>query len=137
MPAWSGLFDGVGGSAHSLQVNTPSSYRRVARALRRRSTTVLREVIDTVVATSSINGGSAVTYAQVDAGTPDPGNPIVNGGQRTISNKQKLAASSTVSAAQAAQVDALVDYKVYPSSWPVDTSGNGGGDKLNSEYALK
>ena len=135
MPQYSGLFNGVYNETHSLQVNRSPIHRKISQALRRRSSTVIREVIDTVVAASSINGAAAVTYKQI-AGDPGAGNPVTGGGVRTIETVTKIAAATNTSAAQATQVDALVDFKSAPATYPVDLAGNGGGGRLTATYAV-
>lgn len=137
MPAYSGLWNGVHGQAYALQVSRSPLYRRISQALRRRSLTVLREVLDTVTDGSSINGAAAVTYKR-RAGDPLPGNSVSGGGAATIETVTKVSAVATVGAATvtAAAVDGLVDYKSYPSSYPVDASGNGGGGRLSAQYAV-
>lgn len=135
MPAYSGLWNGVYAENHSLQFNRSPINRRISQALRRRSLTVLREVIDTVAAAASINGAAAVTYKQI-AGDPLPGNSVSGGGRRTIETVTKVAASSTTTAAQVTQVDGLVDFKSAPATYPTDASGNGGGERLTAKYAV-
>lgn len=135
MPAYSGLWNGVYNEAHTLQFNRSPLNRRISQALRRRSLTVLREVIDTVVASSPINGAAAVTYKQI-AGDPLPGNSVSGGGSRTIETVTKIAASSSTTAAQATQVDGLVDFKSAPATYAADLAGNGGGGRLTATYAI-
>lgn len=142
MPAYSGLWNGVYAENHSLQHNRAPTFRRVSQALRRRSLTVLREVIDTVANGSSINGAAAVTYKQI-AGDPLPGNAVSGGGRRTIENVTKVNASTTVGTpttavpnVSATQIDGLVDYKSAPATYPTDASGNGGGDALTKQYRV-
>lgn len=142
MPSYSGLWNGVYAENHSLQINRAPTFRRISQALRRRSLTVLREVIDTVANGSSINGASAVTYKQI-AGDPLPGNSVSGGGRRTIETVTKVNASTTVGVpttaipnVSAAQIDGLVDFKSAPSTYPTDASGNGGGEKLTAQYRV-
>lgn len=133
--AWSGLYNDIGGAEHSLLVNKPKQFRDIARAFRRRSSTVIREVIDTVTNGSSINGAAAVTYPRID-GDPQAGGTPGGGGVRSITSVEKIAASSTTTAAQATQVDGLVDYDTQPSTYPDDLSGNGGGGALDKTYPV-
>jgi len=138
MASYSGFWEDYGGlvsgvaitsAAHTLLVNRSPINRRVSQAFRRRSLTALREKIDTVVASSSINGAAAVTREQIPT-TVDPGNPGSGGGVRANETVTVIAASSTTSAADATEVDNLVDYSTQPTSYPTDPSGNGGGGKL-------
>lgn len=135
MPAYSGLWNGVYAENHSLQFNRSPLNRRISQALRRRSLTVLREVIDTVSAGQSINGAAAVTYKQ-RAGDPLPGNAVSGGGRAVIEDVTKISAASSTTAAQVTQVDGLVDFKSAPSTYPTDASGNGGGDALTKQYRV-
>jgi hypothetical protein len=137
MASYSGFWEDYGGlvsgvaitsAAHTLLVNRSPINRRVSQALRRRSLTALREKIDTVVASSSINGAAAVTREQVPT-TVDPGSPGTGGGVRANETVTIIAASSSTSAADATEVDNLVDYSTQPT-YPTDPSGNGGGGKL-------
>jgi hypothetical protein len=128
MASYSGLWDGVYNEAYALQVNRPAQVRAIGRVLKRRSSTRLREVIDTVAAGSSINGAAAVTRKQI-AGTVDPGNPVVQGGSVTIETITQIAAAQTTSAGDASTVDDEVAFLNKPSSYPADAAGNGGGGK--------
>ena len=131
MTAYSGLYNGVHGENYALLHTKPTAQRKVGRLMKRRSMIVTREVVDTVAAASSINGAAAVTFAQID-NTVDPGNSVVNGGARTINTVERIAAATTVTAAQETEVDAMVDFKTGPAitSYPADAGGNGGGGKL-------
>jgi|TARA_Y100000296_G_C5146296_1_gene243863 hypothetical protein len=134
--AWSGLWNDVHSENHSLLVNKPMGYRQVAQALRKRGMTAIREVIDTVVATTSINGGAAVSYERVAGTTTGAGNAPIGGGVVTIETVEKHAASSTVSAAEAAAVDGMVDYKKQPATYPADAAGNGSGGDNDKTWPL-
>lgn len=135
MPQYSGLYNGVYNETHSLQFDRSPINRKIAQALRRRSSTVIREVIDVVAAAVSINGASAVTYKQI-AGDPGAGNAVTGGGRRTIETVTKIAASTNTSAAHATEVDSLVDWKTAPGTYVADLSGNGGGGRLSAKYAV-
>lgn len=60
MTAYSGLFDGVYGTPYALQVGRNPLDRKLARTLKRRGMTRVREVIDTIKAGAKMN---AVTVA--------------------------------------------------------------------------
>ena len=142
MPAYSGLWNGVNAENYSLQVGRSPNFRRISQALRRRSLTVLREVIDTVSNGSSINGAAAVTFKRA-AGDPNPGSSPSHGGKRTIETVTQVNAATTVGTGtltapnvSAAQIDGLVDYKSFPATYPTDASGNGGGGKLTDQYRV-
>lgn len=130
MATYSGLWDGVNGTPYALQTNRSPLNRQLGRMLRKgnRSLTRLREVIDTVAASQSINGAAAVTYKRVEA-TVDPGNPSAGGGVVGIETVTQIAASQSTTAADVADVDALVNFDTQPT-YPEDASGNGGGGKL-------
>lgn len=130
MATYSGLWDGVHSTPYSLQTDRSPLNRQLGRMLRKgnRSLTRLREVIDTVAASQSINGAAAVTYKRVE-GTVDPGNPSVQGGLVEIETVTQIAGSSSTTAADVADVDALVNFDTQPT-YPADASGNGGGGKL-------
>lgn len=141
MPPWSGLWNGQYAENHTLAVNRAPTFRRISQALRRRSLTVLREVIDTVSNGSSINGAAAVTYRQIQ-GEVAPGQSA-GGGRRTIELVTKVNAGTTVGVptvavpnVSAAQIDGLVDYRSAPATYPVDASGNGGGERLAARYSV-
>lgn len=135
MPTYSGLWNNVHGESYSLQTNRSPQFRRVSQALRRRGLTVLREVLDVVAAGASINGAAAVTRRQI-ANNATPGSDPSNGGVRSIETVTVISAASTVSAAQATQVDKLVDYDTGLNAHPTDRSGNGGGGDLTKMYAV-
>lgn len=89
-------------------------------------------------ATDATAGGSAITitsnkgstsYKRVQ-GTVDPGNPVVQGGAITIEDVTQVASEATVTSADVAAIDDIVNFDSQPASYPVDLSGNGGGDKL-------
>lgn len=142
MPAYSGLWNGVNAENYSLQVARSPLFRRVSQALRRRSLTVLREALDTVVDGSSINGAAAVTFKRAaEQGTP--GSSPANGGARTIETVTQILAATTVGVGtltapnvSAAQIDGLVDYDTQPATYPADASGNGGGGALTKQYPV-
>ncbi len=136
MPAFSGLWNGVYAENHSLLIDKSPTWRKIARELRRRGSTKLREVIDTVANGSSINGAAAVTRKQIAADV-NPGN-LAGGGVRTIDSFEVIAAASVVgtNTPTATQIDGLVDYSTRPSTYPTDASGNGGGDALTKQYAV-
>lgn len=130
MVTYSGLWNGVHGDAYALQTNRSPLNRQLGRMLRKgtRSLTRLREVIDTVAASQSINGGAAVTYKRIEASAA-PGNPLSGGGVVDVETVTQIAASQSTTAADVANVDALVNFDTQPT-YPVDASGNGGGGKL-------
>jgi hypothetical protein len=142
MPAYSGLWNGVYAENYALQVVRPPTFRCISMALRRRSLTVLREVLDTVANGSSINGAAAVTFKRAsEQGVP--GSSPANGGVRTIDTVTRVNAGTTVGVGtltapnvSAAQVDGLVDYKSFPSTYPADAAGNGGGGRLTAQYPV-
>jgi hypothetical protein len=137
MPAWSGLFNDVHSENYALLVDKPMGYRQVAQALRKRGMTEIREVIDTVVSTTSINGAAVVQYERIAGQTNSAGNAPGGGGVVSNENVVKHAASSTVSAAEASAVDGMVDYSKRPSAAQyVDASGNGGGDDRSKTYGI-
>lgn len=136
MPAYSGLWNGVFNENHSLLINKSATFRKIARELRRKASVKLREVIDTVADGSSINGAAAVTHKQVAADV-NPGQ-VAGGGARTIETITDIAAAAVVgtNTPTAAQIDGLVDHKSYPATYPTDASGNGGGGRLDGQYAV-
>lgn len=133
MPAYSGFWDGHYNSPYptntaNLPVARSPQFRRISQALRRRALTKLREVLDTVADSASINGASAVTRKRIVNGTR-LGDPVTGGGVRTIEDVTVIAASSSVgtSVVSAAQVDELVDFRSRPATYAKDKSGNGSG----------
>lgn len=130
MATYSGLWDGVNGTPYSLQTDRSPLNRQLGRMLRKgnRSMTRLREVIDTVAASQSINGGAAVTYKRVKESSV-AGDPTTGGGLVEIETVTQIAASQSTTAADVADVDALVNFDTQPT-YPEDASGNGGGGKL-------
>lgn len=133
---WSGFWNNTGPTVGTYSFLTPLRGpldRAIGRVLKRRSNIRLREVIDTVVAGSSINGAAAVTYQRVKA-VPSAGVPVSGGGKVDIETVTVIPGASSTTAADAAQVDAIVAFSNAPSSYPVDLSGNGGGGDLTKPY---
>lgn len=140
MNGYSGLYDGVFGESYALIVNRPSLLRKAAKVMRRRAMTHFREVIDVVAAGSSINGGAAVTYKRVK-NAANPGSGPANGGAQELETVTKISTSSTTTSADAAQVDDVVNWRVFPNTngvpnYPNDLSGNGGGNAQSKAYAV-
>lgn len=129
MASYSGLWNGVHSENYALQVGRSPLDRKIGRVLKKRSNTRVREAIDTVQASQSINGAAAVTYPRVQ-GTADPGNPGVQGGAVTVETVTQIAAASSTTAADVTKVDDIVAFENQPT-YPVDLGGNGGGGKLS------
>lgn len=134
MTTYSGLWNGVNNTPYSLQVNRSPLNRQLGRMLRKsnRSLTRLREVLDTVSAAQSINGGVAVSYPRVKAADV-LGDPAAGGGLVVIESVTKVAAAQTTTASDVAKVDAITNFDTQPT-YPVDLSGIGGGSKIFSAH---
>lgn len=144
MPAWSGLFDDVfSDGPHSLQINKPSVRKKLAHILRRRSARVISEKLTTLLADATPASTASVSYSRVQH-TPDPGNSVVHGGVATVESVSLV--NAAVTAGDVTDLSELFEggdeQITAPSdgsgteSYPVDASGNGGGGRLNAEYAV-
>ncbi len=128
MASYSGLWNGVHGGDYALQTARSPLNRALGRVLKRRSMIRLKEAIDRVAASSSINGAAAVNIFQIDS-TATPGSAVVNGGVRTVNTVARIAASQSTTSADAANVDEVVAFENQPQTYPTDASGNGGGGR--------
>lgn len=129
MAAYSGLFDGVHETGHSLLTNkTGNAYTMLARVFKgsKRDRAAIGAAIAALTGTAVGGATAAASVKQVDH-TVDPSTPS-NGGLRTINTVELI--NRVTSAADLADVDAALALSSQPSSYAVDLSGNGGGGKL-------
>lgn len=127
MPAWSGLWDDVYGQPYA-----PINQRMVLP--RRIGMSYVREgmAADAAIA-KALNGAAAggtatATRKQVEA--LQSINSLGLGGARVIETKTIINRATT--AADETAVDAMIEAKFAPTTYPVDASGNGGGGKTSS-----
>ena len=131
MPSWSGFWgDGVGSTdTYALQngLNGRSALmHRVKTALNKAGSRRLKEFFEETFDAAT---GVAVarTFSRI-ASTASPGNPVVNGGVRTISTVDAMA-GTTITAAEEAMLLTIARYNPG-HDLVTDLSGNGGGGKL-------
>ncbi len=123
MTAWQGLYDNVYGVTHALQVDINPLRRKLTRVLKRKSMKVLNELMQEV-------NGAAVGDAALAEHVRVKGAAVLQtdaGGVRPI---QTVALLDRVTAtADTTAIAALLTETRYPSTYPTDPSGNGGGGK--------
>lgn len=125
MPAWSGLWDGVHGQAHSLITRHTGSMSRITHEMRKPGMRKLKELMLTLNGVAP--GATALaTYPRVEA-QADPGNPAVGGGEVpietvTVINRVTATADKTL-------ITEMLELDAQPA-YPTDASGNGGGGKV-------
>lgn len=138
MTNFSGLefqIDGVG-TDYAIQGSQPTHRKRLSRMMKRQATRKISELLDTLIGAAAGSTASA-SVKQVDHDA-DPGNPVVNGGVRTINTVSLINRATT-----AADVADLKSFLTIGGSeaqrdptYPTDASGNGGGGKLSNPPLL-
>ena len=132
MATWSGLWNREYNENYSLLVDRNPKRKSLTKAFRRKSMRVLSEQIKTLLDDSTPASTALVQRSRVAAGTPDPGNPVVNGGARTIEAQDLI--NTAVTAAMVTDIQRLVqggtELQTAPGTYATDSSGNGGGGKL-------
>lgn len=127
MPSYSGLFNGVYGINHSLLTTAKGNdATAIARQLSRKTygRASLRALF--LALTGAAAGGTATTsHKRVDAFDGLDG--IQGGGKRDIETFTPINRATT--AADETRVDAMLSQTSTPT-YPVDKSGNGGGNKV-------
>jgi hypothetical protein len=79
------------------------------------------------IAAESVFDGFADSYKQVGAPTPQPGNPVVNGGLIPVTTHTPVVVTIGNSQNQ-------VEKNNIPRPYPEDKSGNGGGGKMGLKF---
>lgn len=129
MVAWSGLYDNVfSDGPYALYINKPSIRKKIGKMLRRQGWKADRQMMDDAFeALSTGLTQSAVTHARVQAVSGVAS--LTNlGGVRTIETRTITAGGST-DATDETNMEQITTLTSKPSSYPVDASGNGGGNK--------
>lgn len=123
---WSGLWNRVGNEQHALLV--PRGYNTSSGTVPVRGHAMARRIAAIVHTTGGRIAAERVffdlseDYKQV-VQTPQPGNPVMNGGLVPIANVDNTPMTS------ANFVD-MVEKNSIPAPYPSDASGNGGGGKM-------
>lgn len=128
MASYSGLFDGVHGSAHALLTNkTGNAETMIARLFSKKSgqRAVLRELMVTLTGATA-GSTAAVTNKRVQAAADVDNN--VQGGARVIETDTLV--NRVTTSADATRILGALQLSSQPT-YPVDASGNGGGGKLS------
>jgi len=124
---WSGLWNRVEGRQHSLL--TPRGYNTNSGAESIRGHAVARRIARITktpggrIASERVFIDLSEDYKQVAAPTPQPGNPITNGGLVPVVLKDNVPMTS-------ANFIDMVEKANIPTTYPPDLSGNGGGGKM-------
>jgi hypothetical protein len=125
MPAWSGLFDGVHNTPHSLINQQPNIERDISRQLRKPGNRALKGLIRAL--TGAATGGTATEqYRRVTAVRADSNFNM--GGVRPIEVVSDV--NRVTTSADKTRIDNITDARFSPQTYPVDRSGNGGGSKV-------
>lgn len=133
MPTYSGLYNTVYNETYALLVDKWPMRKRI-NTLFRKSRTGARELHAILDATFGVASSVSVSdsYSRVQA-TSNPGEPVTNGGARTIESRSIINRNTT--AADIATLDAIVTETSKPT-YPIDKSGNGGGNNLNKTFSV-
>lgn len=129
MAAYSGLYDGVYGTPHSLLANTVaigSDYRKLGTMFGKRpyGRAVLRELMETLTGAAAGSAASA-THKRVQA-TVDLSGPAGGG---AVPIETFTAVSRNTTAGDETRIEAALGLSTKPT-YATDVSGVGGGAKL-------
>lgn len=135
MPSYSGLWNGVYGVNYSALASNGNTFEQNNR-VRNTLTKLLskdrgtRKLMSLMKALNGVVPGATATatHKEVEALT-GVGNPIVNGGVRNIVTDNDV--NRVTTAADVTLINGIFDKLYYPSPYPTDKSGNGGGNKRN------
>lgn len=124
---FSGLFDTIQPTGLTLS-DSENIRKRISKVLSRSEGA--RELKELLLTLNGAAAGAAASATVARVGhTVDAGNPVVNGGARTIDTVTVIGRNTT--AADETAIDAMLNQVHAPTSYPVDASGNGGGGKLS------
>jgi len=128
MVSYSGLWDNEYGEPHSLLTNTTGNADTVLAkhfANRIYDRAKVRELLVTLIA-GAVGDTASTSHLRVQAERDLEAN--VQGGKRTIETFTEINRATTT--ADANNLVAALEQKNRPNPYPVDKSGNGGGNKL-------
>jgi hypothetical protein len=135
MPSYSGLWNGVYGVNYSALASNGNTFEQNNR-LRNTITKLIskdrgtRKLMALLRALNGVApGGTATSQFKTISSDVQRGQPMTNGGKRTIDTKLDMNRATT--AADVTSINAMLDKLYYPT-YPVDRSRNGGGGKRNS-----
>jgi hypothetical protein len=135
MPSYSGLWNGVYGVNYSALASNGNTFEQNNR-LRNTLTKLLsrdrgtRKLMSIMRALNGVAaGGTATAQFKTVASDVQRGQPLVNGGKRTIDTKNDV--NRVTTSADQALINVIFDKTFAPTSYPVDRSRNGGGNKRN------
>ena len=136
MPSYSGLWNGVyriNYSALASNGNTFEQNNRTRTAItklisRDRGTRKLMSLMRALNGVAP--GGTATVTFRNDKAPIANGDPLSNGGKRTIQTVNDVNRATT--AADQTLINGILDKTFAPNPYPVDKSRNGGGNKRNS-----
>lgn len=132
MPAWSGLYNGVYDANYAPLVNRAPHLKPVNKMLRKSRTgsRIAHALLNALIGAAT---GSNVTETMARIGsTASPGDPVVNGGARTIETRTLL--NRNTATADVTALKKIVNDTGKPT-YPVDRSGNGGGGALTKTFS--
>lgn len=136
MPSYSGLWNGVYGVPYSALASNGNTFEQnnrtrtqltklISRDRGTRKLMILMKTLNGVVAGST----ATVTHKQDKAPVAN-GDPLSNGGKRTIETKSDV--NRVTTSADVTLINGIFDKVFAPNPYPVDKSRNGGGNKRNS-----
>ena len=134
MATYSGLWDGFYGVPYAgLGVNTPEynsgDFDRISKRLKSRGHRSMSAILSAVLGAAA-GGAASATHKRVSQPTDTLTNPLALGGQRTINNDTLVSRNTT--AADVTLLKTLIDRPYFPTTYPRDASGNGGGSKVGA-----
>lgn len=134
MPSYSGLWNNVYGVNYSALSSNGNTFEQNGR-LKNEITKLLskdrgtRKLMSLIRALNGVAPGATATATHKTISSDvQRGQPMVNGGKRTIDTKLDM--NRATSAADVTLINAMLDKNYYPT-YPVDRSRNGGGNKRN------
>lgn len=136
MPAWSGLWNNLYGINYSALASNGNTFEQnnrlrvhLSKLLSRdRGTRKLMSIMRALNGAAA--GETATATHKVVSSDVQRGQPLVNGGVRTIDTETDV--SRVTTAADVTSINAMFDRVYAPSPYPADLSLNGGGNKRNS-----
>jgi hypothetical protein len=126
MPAWSGLWNGVHGANHTLIGARNNLQMRIAKLFAREGARSDAQIIKAL--TGAAAGETAAESRKRVVATVAT-NGYDQGGARAIETVNVINRATT--AGDVTAVDAALEQKFAPTTYPVDRSGMGGGGKTN------
>lgn len=119
MASWSGLFDHVHNTPHTLQSQRSSLKRRTNRLLRQRGMKDVRELLLTLIGTAA--GSAALAQTSRIEAVQGIGGALTLGGVRTVQTVDEV--NRVTTAADVTELSAAFNESADTNAYPVDKAG--------------